>query len=203
MARLFITDREFNFFSDIVKEVMKDISGQSVYYYPVNYSKTNPSDVYQESMEKIFDKPLYLPAVVEYLGQEANMEAGIVSVTAPIKVHLHKRDMDDNGIVPSIGDYIQFGEVNYEIKKVLNPDMQYGQIEHKYWYSVECIQSDTKVFYREPEPILNLQQATKLDYFTQIRGEVFYDKRDLQAPDLVGKPLTGAKSSPFELDDDE
>jgi hypothetical protein len=110
--------------------------------------------------------------------------------------------MDDNGIVPRVGDYLQFGEVNYEIKKVLNPDLQYGQYEHKYWYSVQCVQSDTKVFYREPEPILNLKQGSVPGYFTQIRGEEVYDKRDLQAPDLVGKPLTGAKSSPFELDDE-
>ena len=35
MARLFITPRELNFISDITKEIIKDVVGQKVYYYPI------------------------------------------------------------------------------------------------------------------------------------------------------------------------
>ena len=34
MSRLFITQREINFISDITKEIIKDVVGQKIYYYP-------------------------------------------------------------------------------------------------------------------------------------------------------------------------
>ncbi len=200
MGRLFVTERELDFFSDIVKEVMKDISGQSVYYYPVNAEKTNADDVYGEAIEKIFDRPLYVPAVVEYEGTtKPSMDGVGLNKVSTLKVHLHKQDMDSKGIKPNEGDFIQFGELNYEIKLVTKPDIQYGQQEQQYWYSVSCEQSDEQVFYREEQPVLALQQGSVPEHFTQLRGEPEHDVRALQAPDLLGKPLTGAKSSPFDI----
>ena len=40
MPRLFLTPRELNLFSDINKELIKDVIGQVVYYYPISEVKT-------------------------------------------------------------------------------------------------------------------------------------------------------------------
>lgn len=200
MARLFITERELALYSDIVKEVVKDISGQAIYYYPVNYEKTNPDNVYQESVEKIFDRPLYIQTVVEYQGQTKNtMNASGTDKTHTLIVHLHRQDMIDKGITPKEGDFVQFGDVNYEIQLVVQPDIQFGMQSQSYWYKLTCEQSDAQVFYRETQPELNLQSGREPEHFTQTRGEADADLRRLQAPDKVGKPLTGAKSSPFDV----
>ena len=35
MSRLFITQREIDFISDLTKEVIKDLAGQKIYFYRV------------------------------------------------------------------------------------------------------------------------------------------------------------------------
>ena len=65
MSRLFITERELDFISDITKEIIKDVIGQKVFYYRVRDDLTQVHDVYNEAQEKIFDPPLEVDALVE------------------------------------------------------------------------------------------------------------------------------------------
>ena len=46
MSRLFITHREIDFISDLTKEIMKDVRGQSIYLYKVRPELSNVHDVY-------------------------------------------------------------------------------------------------------------------------------------------------------------
>jgi hypothetical protein len=39
MGRLFISQREINFINDIAKEVVKDVIGQKIYYFPISEIK--------------------------------------------------------------------------------------------------------------------------------------------------------------------
>ena len=64
MSRLFITPREINFINDIAKEVIKDVVGQKIYYFPISVTKTRVHDVYEESPEKIFENPIVLRGVI-------------------------------------------------------------------------------------------------------------------------------------------
>ena len=70
MARLFVTPREIDLISDLTKEVIKDISGQKVYYYRVREDLSDVHDVYEESPNKIFDQPVEIEARVEYQPEE-------------------------------------------------------------------------------------------------------------------------------------
>ena len=40
MSRLFITPKEINFINDIAKELVKDIAGQKIYYFPISEIKS-------------------------------------------------------------------------------------------------------------------------------------------------------------------
>ena len=55
MARLFITTREIDFISDLTKEITKDVIGQSIYYYRIREDVSEVHEVYEESLEKIFE----------------------------------------------------------------------------------------------------------------------------------------------------
>ena len=74
MARLFITPREIDLISDITKEVIKDVVGQKIYYYPISDIKSKIHEVYQESPEKVFDNPIEINCLVEY--QETEVTTG-------------------------------------------------------------------------------------------------------------------------------
>ena len=56
MARLFITPREIDFISDLTKEIIKDVTGQKIYFYKVREDLTHIHDVYEEAQEKILDR---------------------------------------------------------------------------------------------------------------------------------------------------
>ena len=58
MARLFITQREIDFISDLTKEVTKDVIGQKIYYYKIREDLTSVHEVYEEAVEKILDPPV-------------------------------------------------------------------------------------------------------------------------------------------------
>ena len=48
MARLFITPREVDFINDTAKEIVKDVIGQKIFYFPISEIKTNVHDIYEE-----------------------------------------------------------------------------------------------------------------------------------------------------------
>ena len=45
MARLFITPRELNFINDIAKEIIKDVVGQKIYYFPISEVKSKENSL--------------------------------------------------------------------------------------------------------------------------------------------------------------
>ena len=54
MGRLYITNREIDFINDITKELIKDVVGQIVIYYPISEEKTK-TNLYNESDQKVFE----------------------------------------------------------------------------------------------------------------------------------------------------
>ncbi len=65
MARLFVTPREIDYISDLTKEITKDVRGQNIFYYRIREDLTNGHDVYEESPDKVFDKPVEMEAMIE------------------------------------------------------------------------------------------------------------------------------------------
>lgn len=132
MSRLFITPRELNFISDITKEVIKDVIGQKIYYYPVSENKTQIHGVYEESMEKIFDGPIIIDALVDNNFQtDTKIDTFGVDKNYKIEVYIQHRDLVDKGIKISIGDFFSFSSVFYEITEHSFMRNIYGLPEHK------------------------------------------------------------------------
>jgi hypothetical protein len=131
MARLFITQREINFISDITKEVVKDVIGQKIYYYPICEIKTKSHDVYDEAIQKIFDSPIVLEVLVnnEFQKETAINKFG-VDTDFSIEVYIQHRDMVEKGIGPAIGDYFSFSDIFYEITEYRAMRNIYGQPEN-------------------------------------------------------------------------
>ena len=51
---IYNTEREINFINDIGKEIVKDVSGSKIYYFPISVKKSRVHDVYEESPHKGF-----------------------------------------------------------------------------------------------------------------------------------------------------
>lgn len=132
MSRLFITQREVNFISDITKEIIKDVIGQKVYYYPISETKTKTSGIYGESLEKVFDGPFIIDALVDNVYQSDSKIDGFgVDSKYKLEVFLQYRDLFDKKINVSIGDFFSFGEIFYEVTDKVVMRTIYGMPEHK------------------------------------------------------------------------
>ena len=130
MARLFITPREIDLISDLTKEVIKDISGQKVYYYRVREDLTDIHDVYEESPNKVFDQPVEIEARVEYRPEELRTNQFGSEEFYSINVFFHERDLLDREIEVRTGDYFSYGDTFFEITSAVVESNVYGQIEH-------------------------------------------------------------------------
>lgn len=204
MARLFITPRELNFISDITKEIMKDVIGQKVYYYPISEHKTKTHDVYNEALKKVYDNPIALDAFVDNNFQ-TDTKVGKFGIDAQFKVEvfLQHRDLVDKGINVNIGDFFSFSDVFYEISERVFMRNIYGMPEHKDGVKLVGIKAREGLF---TAPVVGPTDISRPDadavqttfvqqrgYSTDSDGNATGDKRDLIENGVLEEPLTGVK----------
>lgn len=207
MARLFLSSREINFISDITKEVIKDVVGQKIYYYPISEMKTKMHQIYNESPEKIWDNPIIVDALVASPVPE--IKAGKIGYEQSwrIEAFVQSRDLLHKNIDVSVGDFFTYGSQIFEIISFLYMRNIYGHAEYYDGYKLEGLnvrdsQFKVKVFgptaeeYLEPDAVQDtfVQQRG----FSENRDGVTGDQRDLQKNGVLEPPISGpAEVSPL------
>ena len=146
MGRLFITQREINFINDIAKEVVKDVIGQKIYYFPISEIKSNIHDVYEETPEKIFDSPLEIECLVKYQAPEIRTNEFGFEKYYSIEAYIQIKDLLDKGIEILEGDFFSYGTVFFEVVQAPATDIIMGQIEHGKFITVTGKQSRKSQF---------------------------------------------------------
>lgn len=204
MARLFITPRELNFISDITKELIKDVVGQKVYYYPISEIKTKTHGVYNEALRKVYDNPIALDALVDNNFQnDTKIDKFGVDAQYKIEVFVQHRDLVDKGINVNIGDFFSFSDVFYEITERTFMRNIYGMPEHKDGVKLVGIKSreglfvapllgPTDIRYTDADAVQTEFEQQRGE-FIDANGELTGDKRDLVENGTLDKPLTGPK----------
>lgn len=204
MSRLFLTQREMNFISDITKEFVKDVVGQVIYYYPINELKTKMDSVYNEAVKKVFDNPIAIDALVDsHFQADTKVDQFGVDANYKVEVYIHHRDLIDKGIAVALGDFFSFGDVFYEVTERSFMRNIYGLPEHKDGIKLVGTRARETLF---TAPIIGPTDVSYADpdavqtVFHQQRGEAFDangnptgDKRELQKDNVLGPPITGAK----------
>ena len=146
MGRLFITPREINFINDIGKEIVKDVIGQKIYYFPVSEIKSNIHDVYEESPDKIFENPIELDCLVKYEPDEVRTNRFGSETYFSIEVYVQSRDMLDKGIELMEGDFFSYGTTFFEVIKAPASDTIFGQIEYQRFTTITGKQARKGLF---------------------------------------------------------
>jgi hypothetical protein len=204
MARLFIGPRELNFISDITKEIIKDVVGQKVYYYPISELKTKTHGVYNEALQKVYDNPIALDALVDNNFQnDTKIDKFGIDAQFKIEVYIQHRDLVDKGINVTIGDFFSFSDVFYEITERVFMRNIYGLPEHKDGVKLIGTKAREGLFKAPtlgPTDIKYTDADAVQNEFHQQRGEALDengdptgDKRDLVENGVLDKPLTGPK----------
>jgi len=203
MARLFIGQRELNFISDITKEIIKDVVGQRIYYYPISEIKTKVHDVYNEATQKVYDNPIAIDCLVDKNFQaDTKIDKFGVDAQYKIEVYIQYRDMVEKGITIAIGDMFSFSDIFYEITERVNMGNIYGMAEQK--DGIKLIGTRARDTQFETNPIgptdVTYDDADAVQKtFVQQRGQkensegLTGDVRDLVKTGVLDEPLSGQK----------
>ena len=145
---MFLGEKERNLVKQVNDEIIERVVGQQVLYYPIDIEHTNFHPLYGEAIEKTFLPPIRVYAMVEFQGIETNyLESMGVDKNTKITVKFHKRRLtEDQDLYVREGDFVLYGDIYYEIVKLVEAKQLFGQIDHKFEINAECIKARDGLF---------------------------------------------------------
>lgn len=136
--KLFINDPEVAFFNAIGKELIQEIVGQTITYFSVSDELTKSDELYGEAIRKTTFQPVEINARVLFQEPVQSVSQFTVDTQYSIEVYFQIYELNERGIVPKEGDFIKFGPNFYEIEKLVNPQIVYGEIEQRVEWRATC-----------------------------------------------------------------
>ena len=196
MARLFVGQRETDFFADITKEVIKDVAGQKIYYYTVRSDLSEVHGMYEESLEKIFNPPIEIECLVEWQPSETKTTKFGTEYIKTLSVYMQYRDLLDRNIDFKKGDYFSYGAYFFEATSIVYDKLIYGQIERI--ASMKVTAKQTRLQHINIKPIGPIDEkftdeGSIQTTFEQQRGTNESDIRQLRKDGILEEPITGPK----------
>jgi len=88
---------------------------------------------------------------VEFQGVETtDMDNFAIDKSTKIKINFHRRRLtEDQNLFVREGDFARFGEIYYEIVKLIEPRLLFGQPESRFEIQAECIRARDGLFNAE------------------------------------------------------
>jgi hypothetical protein len=144
---MFFGKKERDLVKQVNDELVERVVGQTVAYYPVSVEESNFHDVYGEAINKITLPPVRVYAYVVVENEQTNEKYGYDYQTK-LTINFHRRRLtEDQDLYVRVGDFVQYGEEYYEIVRLYNDTRYYfGQVEHKFQISAECVRARKGVF---------------------------------------------------------
>jgi hypothetical protein len=148
---MFLGEKERNLVKQVNDEIIERIVGQQVLYFGIDIEHTNFHPLYGEAMEKTFLPPIRVFALVEYQGIESEYMANIgIDKATKISVKFHKKRItEDQDLYVREGDFVRYGSIFYEIVKLIEPKLLFGQPEQRFEIQADCIKARDGVFNAE------------------------------------------------------
>jgi hypothetical protein len=146
-APMFFGKKERELVKQVNDELAERVIGQAVAYYPISLEESNFNTTYGEAVEKVSLPPVRVYAYVVVENEQSNEKYGY-EYTNKLTVNFHRARLTaDQDLYVRVGDYLQYGEKFYEIVKTYN-DTRYlfGQVEHKFQISAECVEARPGAF---------------------------------------------------------
>ena len=148
---MFLGEKEKNLVKQVNDEIIERVVGQQVLYFAIDIEHTNYHPLYGEALAKTFLHPIRVYALVEYQGVEtSDMDNFALDKATKIKINFHRRRLtEDQNLFVREGDFVRFGEIYYEIVKLIEPKLLFGQPESRFEIQAECIRSREGLFNAE------------------------------------------------------
>ena len=138
MSRKFIGQKELTFIARVTKELIQNVIGQEVTYYQILADKTKTNDLYNEAINKAYAVPVRVNCLVYYENTQEAVTNFPPDAKFKVDVFFHNSELVDRNLAPKMGDFVQFGEVLYEIYQATQPQIVFGQIDQKVMTKCTC-----------------------------------------------------------------
>tara|TARA_Y100000114_G_C11711184_1_gene303567 strand:- start:196 stop:687 length:492 start_codon:yes stop_codon:yes gene_type:complete len=145
---MFFGEKERDLVKQVNDEIIERVVGQQVLYFPLDIEHTNYHPLYGEAIEKTFLPPIRVHALVEYQGVETEFMANIgLDKSTKINIKFHKRRLtEDQDLFVREGDFVRYGPLYYEIVKLSEPKLLFGQVENRFEIQAQCIRARDGLF---------------------------------------------------------
>jgi hypothetical protein len=123
---IFTTAKEKDVFDSLNRELIETVIGQFVYYYQIDISNVKES-IYNETISKTFFKPVKVFCLVDFIRPVSSAQPVGIDITYQIEVHFLRNILEDLQCNITEGSFFKFGEIYYEIDRVIQPKLIEGQ----------------------------------------------------------------------------
>jgi len=137
---LFLGEKERNLVKQVNDELAEKVIGQQVIYYPIDIERTDFHELYGEAVEKTFLPPVRVYALVEFTEYTTTYLDNMgIDASWEINIHFHKRRLEeDQDMFVREGDFVLYSDSYYEIVKLSQPKLLFGQANQSFEISARC-----------------------------------------------------------------
>ena len=145
---LFVGQKERDLIKQVNDELIENVIGQQVLYFPISQEYTDYHSIYGEAINKTFLPPIRVYVLIDWDGDATTFMSNVaVDRYTSITVHFHKRRLiEDQDLNVRVGDFVQYGNNFYEIVTLDEPIEIFGQADHRMEISAKCIYSREGLF---------------------------------------------------------
>jgi hypothetical protein len=145
---LFLGKKERDLVKQVNDELIEKVIGQQILYYPIDLEATDFHELYGEAIHKSFLSPIRVYALVEFTDYSTQyMENVGVDKSWEINIHFHKRRLEeDQDLYVREGDFVLYGDYYYEIVKLAEPKLLFGQANREFEIAARCMRARKGLF---------------------------------------------------------
>jgi hypothetical protein len=158
---LFTGKKERDLTKQINDELIERVIGQTIIYYPISMEETNFHPLYGEAIQKTYARPVIIKALVKWEGEETTTNIYGLDKNSNLTINFHRRRLtEDQDLFVREGDVIFYGLRFYEIVKLKEPRLLFGQVDQKFEIQAVC-KNVRQGFFDEKIDILNAREAIR------------------------------------------
>lgn len=155
---MFLGKKERDLTKQVNDELIERVIGQTLIYFPVNVKNSNFHPLYGEAITKTYDRPLVIKALVKWEGEETYTSTYGLDKSSNLIINFHRRRLtEDQDIFAREGDIVFYGLRFYEIVKLKEPRLLFGQVENKFEIQAIC-KVVREGFFNEPIAALQIRE---------------------------------------------
>ena len=143
---LFYGPAEANYFNDLSVELFEMVAQVSVKYWRIEKDFSNPNNLYGESDSKMARAPVIVYCFLQ--SDEPITETGRygTDIKRRMELFMHQTRLTEVGVVPRIGDFVEYDNQFFEIYSSDVPFNTYAQPQTKMGVMVRCLSAREGVF---------------------------------------------------------